>query len=459
MLNKCSLLSILFFAGLLGCHSTPEEASPPNIIFILADDLGWNQLECYGGAPYETPHINRLAESGMRFTQAYSGAAVCSPTRAAIMSGLHPARLHLTDFLKGEDFPDSLLVQPEWQKFLPLETVTIAEVLKQKGYRTAHFGKWHLSKDKRPPISESHNPLNQGFDEQLITYKPTNKTDPEDDPHNVDTITNRAIAFLHRNRDSTFFLYLSHNAIHAPIMESAARVQHWAADSTMEKMGVDPMIAAMTSRLDEGVGSVLKTLKELGLEEETIVIFYSDNGGKSDYATQKPFRAGKGWLYEGGIRVPLIIRWPGKVEPGTTNPQMITSVDFYPTLSAIAGQNKPDANADGQNFLPLLFSDSAALKERNLYWHYPHYHKGSGMVPASAIRSGDYKLIEWHQKALLGKQGALALYNVTDDPGETNNLADEAPERTTELYNQLKQWRKEVGAQMPVVRSKTIEPK
>lgn len=440
--------------SMTGCQEPANEPSPPNIVFILADDLGWSQLGCYGGMAYRTPSIDQLATEGMRFTQAYAGAAVCSPTRAAILSGQHPARLHLTDFLKGEAFPDSLLVQPQWQKFLPLEIQTIAEVLQEAGYRTAHFGKWHLSKDKRPPESISHNPLQQGFEEELITYKPDAGTDSEGDPHNVDTITTRAVEFLRRNRDSTFFLFLSHNAIHDPIMESAHRVEAFARDSTLLKYKVDPVIAAMTQRLDSGVGRVLQTLKELELEQETLVIFYSDNGGKDTYATQKPFRAGKGWLYEGGIRVPLIVRWPERIQAGTTNEQLITSVDLYPTLTALAGAQTSHQVQDGHSLLPILLSDTALIPERPLFWHYPHYHRGSGMRPASAVRSGPYKLIEWHQKYMLNQPGALELYDLRNDPGEARNLADTLPEVKTRLHNQLKDWRSSVGAQMPSVRPK-----
>lgn len=451
---RWTFLGFLALLAITGCQSPDAQSKPPNIVFILADDLGWSQLGCYGGAAYRTPNIDQLAAEGIRFTQAYAAAAVCSPTRAAIMSGKHPARLHLTDFLKGEAFPDSLLEQPDWQQFLPLEVQTLAETLRQSGYRTAHFGKWHLSKDKRPPESESHNPLQQGFDEQLITYKPGAETDAEGDPHNVDTITTRAVEFLKRNRDSTFFLYLSHNAIHDPIMESAGRVERFAKDRTQERHDVDPVIAAMTERLDDGVGTILRTLAELELEKETLVIFYSDNGGKSTYAAQAPFRAGKGWLYEGGIRVPLILRWPGKIAEGSTTDEFMTSVDLYPTLAAVAETPVDHLELDGRNLLPLLMGNTDSLESRPLFWHYPHYHRGSGMRPASAVRSGRYKLIEWHQRALLGQAGALELYDLKNDPGESQNLADSLPEIKEKLYTQLKNWRTEVGAQLPSGRQK-----
>jgi len=219
---------IAFGLFLFSCaDDLPQDEGSPNIIIVLADDLGWNQLGCYGG-PYQTPNIDNLAKEGMRFTNAYTAAAVCSPTRAALMTGKYPARIRLTDFIKGGTFRDSLLRQPEWQKFLPLEEITIAEIFREYGYRTATFGKWHLSREKKPPESEAYNPKMQGFDESLITYKPVrNQTDPEHDPHNVDSITDRSVRFLEENKNQPFLLVVSHNAIHAPVMESRDRINRF----------------------------------------------------------------------------------------------------------------------------------------------------------------------------------------------------------------------------------------
>ncbi len=437
---------ILVFIITGACQNQPE-SKDPNIILILADDLGWSQLGCYGG-PYKTPHIDQLAEEGLRFTNAYSAAAVCSPTRAALMTGKYPARLHLTDFIKGQDFPDSLLNQPDWQKFLPLEEVTVAEVLKPDGYRTACFGKWHLSQEKTPPESEPYNPDKQGFDEYMVTYKPQkNITDPEHDPHNVDSITNRSIRFLEENANSKFFLYISHNAIHDPVMESRARISTFEGDPELQEREVWPVLAAMVNRLDDGVDKILRKVDDLGLRENTVVVFYSDNGGRDRYASQDPLRKGKGWLYEGGIRVPLIIRWPLHVKPGSMSSHMLSSIDFMPTLAAIAGSEVSEP-IDGVSFLPQLLG-APGDTSRLLYWHYPHYHGGSGMVPAGAVRKGNYKLIEWYQASLTGKAGAIELYDLDVDISETVNLIDSLPDIAESLEGELGDWRADVNAQMP----------
>ena len=428
-----------------------ERQQTPNIVFILADDLGWNQLGCYGG-PYNTPNIDGLAMQGMRFTQAYASAAVCSPTRAAILTGKYPARLHITDFIKGREFPDSLLRQPRWKPYLDLEEVTLAEILQGSGYKTAVFGKWHLSKEKRPPASLPFNPDKQGFQETLITYKPhSDYTDPEHDPHNVDSITNRSLDFIERNVDNPFFLYISHNAIHDPVMESKERSEKYVDNSALKEYGIRPQLAAMIERLDKGVGKVLKKIDQLGLYENTIVLFYSDNGGKEAYASQRPFKKGKGWLYEGGIRVPLIIRYPGKTKANSQSDQMLSAIDILPTLLTFVNTGKPRNNVDGESFADQLLG-AVSNNEKNIYWHYPHYHRGSGMKPASAMRSGKFKLIEWHEQLLTGDSKAYELFNLDIDPGEHNDLVALEPEIFMALKAKLQQWKKEVGAQMPELR-------
>ena len=442
------LILLLFTACKL---SREEQRRPPNIVFILADDLGWNQLGCYGG-PYTTPNIDRLAAQGMKFTQAYASAPVCSPTRAAILTGKYPARLHITDFIKGQQFPDSLLRQPQWQKYLPLEEVTLAEILKENGYRTASFGKWHLSQEKKPPKSLPLNPDKQGFQETLITYKPhSTNTDPEHDPHNVDSITARALDFLKKNANDPFFLYISHNAIHDPVMESGKRSVKYLGDKALNDYKILPQLAAMIERLDEGVGNVLKSIDQLGLNENTVVVFYSDNGGKASYASQRPFKKGKGWLYEGGIRVPLIIRYPNVVKAGSLSKQMLSSVDLLPTLLALVNISRPESSIDGVSFADQLLG-APADNARVMYWHYPHYHRGSGMKPASALREGRYKLIEWHEELLTGGRKAYELFDLENDPGEQVDLKGSKPEILRRLKEKLGQWKIEVGAQMPEVK-------
>ena len=422
----------------------------PNVVFVLADDLGWSQTGAYGGAAYRTPNIDRLASEGLRFTNAYSAAAVCSPTRAALMSGQYPARLHLTDHIRGSNPVGKPLRQPDWHKRLDLEIVTLAEVFKRNGYRTAHFGKWHLSQDKRPPDSLQFNPDKQGFDEVLVTYKPiVGESDPEVDPHNVQRITDHAVRFLEEHGDEPFFLYLPHNSIHEPIIESRRRTASYEGRALIEKLEILPALAAIVERLDDGVGQLLAKIDELGLRRTTMVVFYSDNGGKETYARQDPLRSGKGWLYEGGIRVPLIVRWPGRVEPGTTTDHLLSTVDFLPTFLEILGDPETPAGLDGESFLDILKGGQAGLG-RTLYWHYPHYHRGSGMPPAGAIRQGHYKLIEWFEGSIAGRDTDFELFDLESDISETKNLSSSRPELAARLRADLVAWRERVGAQMPV---------
>ena len=430
----------------------------PNIVFILADDLGWSQVGAYGNDAYRTPNIDRLASEGLRFTNAYSAAAVCSPTRAALMSGKHPAKLRLTDFIRGSNPEGKPLTQPDWHKRLDLEITTLAEVFRRNGYRTAHFGKWHLSQDKRPPDSLPFNPDRQGFDEILVTYKPVvGESDAEVDPHNVQRITDHAIRFLEDRGDEPFFLYLPHNSIHDPVMESRERIQRHEGKARLEELEIMPTLAAMVERLDNGVGQVLEKIDDLGLRDRTMVVFYSDNGGKETYARQDPLRAGKGWLYEGGIRVPLVVRWPGRVMPGTTTDHLLTTVDFFPTFLDILGDPDASEDLDGESFLDVLAGGQADVS-RTLYWHYPHYHLGSGMPPAGAIRQGRYKLVEWYEGSIAGHGVAFELFDLDADIFETRNLAGSEPETARRLKADLASWRARVGAQMPVAAKQSAIP-
>ena len=425
----------------------PKSQSRPNILFILADDLGWSQLGCYGSDFYETPNIDRLATEGMRFTDAYAACPVCSPTRASIMTGKYPARLHLTDFISGGSFPAERLKQPKWQKYLPLEEVTIAEVLKTAGYKTASFGKWHLSIAKQPPESEQYNPDKQGFDESIITYKPAGNQDPDKDAHNVKIITEKSMEFIDKNKDRSFFLYVTHNTIHAPVLGKKKLV-----DKYRNKAGADlpqnnPVVAAMIEELDNSVGVLLQKLNELKIADKTIVIFFSDNGGLESSAKQTPLRSGKANLYEGGVREPLIVRWPGVTKPGSICSEPVISVDFFPTFVDILGmQNKVKNPIDGVSLVPLL-RRNGPLKRKAIYWHYPHYHSSS-IGPGGAIRCGDYKLIEWYDETICGQGNKFELYNLKDEIGEQNNLAKKMPQKTKELSKMLANWRRKVNAQI-----------
>lgn len=449
--NSFLLISVALF--FINC-TVENEKIPPNFVFILADDLGYSQLGCYGSDYYQTPNIDKLANEGMRFTNAYAACPVCSPTRASIMTGKYPARLHLTDFIAGNNNDNYPLSQPDWQKFLPLEEITFAEILKESGYNTALFGKWHLSKEKMPPGSLPFNPDKQGFDESFVTHKPSGNMiqlwqDAEIDAHNVDTITSLAIDFLERNKTNPFFLFVSHNTIHDPLKEKAETIQKYKNFKGSEEPENHPVIAAMIERLDNSCGTIFNKIKELGLEENTVVIFFSDNGGKDTYAAQTPLRAGKGWLYEGGIREPLIVKWKNKVSPGTVSEALISSIDFLPTFLEMAENKNIPKNIDGKSFLPALKQPKASI-HKNIFWHYPHYH-GSGMIPAGAVRSGKYKLIEWYEPTFLNQEKPFELFDLNNDIGETTNLADSLPDKAAELKKLLENWRIEVGAQMPVI--------
>jgi len=429
-------------------RAAAEPADKPNIVFVLVDDLGWHQLGCYGSSFYETPNIDRLAREGMKFTNAYAASPVCSPTRASIMTGKYPARLHLTDYIPGQAPDDRKLLTPEWTKQLPLEELTIAESLRDAGYATGHFGKWHLNVDKKYRLGRPGDPGSQGFDDVLTTHKPGagSESKYENDWHHVREITERAIAFIAKNKQKPFFCYVAHNTIHAPEIERETLIRKYEKKPGATVGGRNnPRQAAMLETLDKSVGTVLSTIRELNLERSTVVVFFSDNGQKGT-KTGRPFRGCKGDLYEGGIRVPLIIRWPGVVEPGSVCKEVVISVDFFPTLNEIAGAVRDVATTDGISLVPLLKDPDSALDRDAVYWHYPHYHS-LGLGPQGAIRAGRYKLIEWYERSAYGEPGALELYDLELDPSEQNNLANSMPDLASKLSEQLRAWRKHVGAQ------------
>jgi len=418
----------------------------PNVVFILADDLGRGQVGCSGNPFYQTPNIDRLAREGMRFTDAYAACPVCSPTRASIMTGKYPARLHITDFIAGGNFPYERLRQPDWQKFLPLEEFTIAELFKKCGYVTASFGKWHLSIAKLPPASAPYDPDKQGFDDTFICEKPPSKQDPQSDAHHVEEITQRSLAFLDKHRDEPFFLLMAHNSIHAPIMSKARLVEKHKARPGAGRPENNPVIAAMMEEMDDSVGRVLRKLEELKLADNTLVIFFSDNGGLEADAKQTPFRSGKANLYEGGIRVPLIVRWPDVVKPENTCNEPVMSTDFFATFRDILRvRDAGKGPIDGVSLLPLL-TRTDSVNRPAIYWHYPHYH-GSGLGPCGAVRAGDLKLIEWFDESIHADRRRLELYNLKDDPGEQNNLAAKSPAKAEQMRRMLELWRRDVGAQ------------
>jgi arylsulfatase A-like enzyme len=467
------VIACFFFIALSG-WIVPAAAQPhptpikPNVVFILADDLGWADLGCYGSTFYETPHLDRLAMQGMRFTDAYAASPVCSPTRAAIMTGKHPARLHLTDWLTGRpDRPDQKLNRPQFQKRLPLEEVTIAEALKDAGYRTAFIGKWHLGENR------AHWPEQQGFDVNIgghgkghppsyfSPYGITNLADGPKGEHLDDRLTAEAMRFIEHAGNKPFLLYLSHYAVHTPLQAKLEVIEKYKAKAAaLGDVGAEfqsdhgrpvrqvqnhPVYAAMVESLDTGVGRLLDKLDELGLATNTIVIFTSDNGGLSTAegspTSNLPLRAGKGWAYEGGVRVPLIIRGPGVAKPGSVSPEPTTSTDFYPTILELLGlPPRSSQHMDGRSLVAAL--KGSALPERPLFWHYPHY-SNQGGDPHGAVRVGEFKLIEWYEDM------NVELYNLRNDSGERNDLAKSQPELVINLTKRLHDWRRQVNAQMP----------
>jgi len=447
---------------LISCNKS-REIVPPNVVMIIADDLGWSQIGCYGSSFYKTPNIDKLAKSGIKFTNAYSAASICSPTRAAIMTGKYPARLDLTDFIPGNTPKNKPLLTPEdWQKYLPLKELTIAEKMESSGYSTGFYGKWHLSKEKLPPESLSHNPKMQGFKESFVTYKPSGNLIQQwqmenKDFHNVDTITKSGLEFLDQNQKSPFLLILSHNTIHDPLIESEKLINKYENKIHSDKGENNPIIGAMIETLDKSVGEIINKLKILDLFDNTLLIFCSDNGGKHKHALQTPFKKGKGWLYEGGIRVPLIISWPKKIKKPFISHLMTSSIDFLPTILKVTNSNLDSKNEHDGIDISSIFSNQTKLINRDeLFWHYPHYHNGSGMKPASAIRWKNYKLIEWHEATLLNKDNQIELYDLTVDPGESNNLSSKIPDIAIQMRNKLRDWINEVDAKMPQVNEAQI---
>jgi arylsulfatase A len=420
-----------------GCAASRSFAQQrkPNIVFILLDDMGWSDLPCYGNAFHETPNINRLAKQGMRFTDAYAGCPVCSPTRASILSGQYPARVGITDFIPGHWRPyEKLRVPTNRTQYLPFEIVTIAEVLRAVGYATGHIGKWHLGE-------ADHGPQTQGFD--FVRLGGQNRTDKQ-----VTTFTDSAIEFIEVNSARPFFLYLAHHTVHIPLEAPQDLVEKYEKKPKPPTGVNNPVYAAMVEHVDTHVGRVLAKLDELSLSDDTIVIFFSDNGGLRQMytgegpivTTNAPLRDEKGTLYEGGVRDPLIVRWPGVVRPGSICRTPVISVDFYPTLLEIAGTERPAGQVlDGESLIPLL-RQRGQFKDRALYWHYPHYHHST---PAGAIREGDWKLIEFFEN------GLSQLYDLRDDLGEQTDLSAVFPRKALELQIKLARWRRSVGAAMP----------
>jgi arylsulfatase A len=422
-----------------------------NVIVILADDLGWTDLGCFGSDLHRTPHLDRLAREGMRFTHGYSACTVCSPTRAALMTGKYPARLHITDWIPGHKRANAMLKVPDWQMFLPRQEVTVATALKGAGYATAHIGKWHLG-NKQQGYPDQH-----GFDLNLAgceqgqppsyfsPYKIPTLTNGPDGEYLTDREAAEAVRFLEANRDRPFFLYLPLHAVHTPLQARKDVIEAYQKRIQPGMRHTNATYAAMVEGLDDAVGRILDRLRQLKLEERTVVVFTSDNGGLvlRGITNNSPLRAGKGSVYEGGVRVPWIVRWPGVTPPGSVCEEPIITPDLYPTLLEIAqakGDRKHNQAVDGLSLVPLLTDPKGRLPREALYWHYPHYHPG-GATPYAAVRQRDWKLIELYE------EDRVELYNLKDDPGEKTNLAAKESERVKSLRDRLHTWQRQVGAQ------------
>ena len=443
----------------LGLWAVPASAAAkPNVVFILADDLGWTDLGCQGSKYYETPHIDRLAQRGLRFTSAYSCGPNCQPTRAALMSGQYGPRTGVYTVGGTDRFDTSRrpLIPIENVQQLPLSKRTLGEAMKRAGYATGLFGKWHLGQQGQ------YHPSKRGYDRAITSmglhfdFVTQPRVESPRGVYLADWLTDQALEFIESNRSRPFFLELHHFAVHSPHQAKPDLIKRF-----QGKPGVgghhDPRYAAMIASLDESVGRVVAKLDELQLAEKTLLIFTSDNGGVGGYVAagvkagegitdNAPLRGGKGMLYEGGVRVPWIATWPGTIRPGTTD-EPINSVDLFPTLLDLAGATLPEGSLlDGTSLLPLL--EGKPLRGRKpLFWHFPGY-LGSGKdvwrtTPAGAVRAGDWKLIEFFE------DGRMELYDLGNDLGERNNLADRLPSKRDELHALLADWRAGVEAPMP----------
>lgn len=453
--RRLASLALIGVLALLGCpQPSAAQTKHPNVILILIDDLGWTDLGCQGSKFYGTPHIDALAASGMRFTHGYSACTVCSPTRAAVLTGMYSARLHITDWIEGHKRPFAKLNVPDWTMHLPHETLTMAEAFRASGYATCHVGKWHLG-------GEEFWPTTQGFDQNIggnhrgqppsyfFPYERDNIKLPglaegQEGEYLTDRLTEEAIRFITASQDRPFFLYLPHYTVHTPLAAKPVLVAKYRAKA--ERMPDQPhtnaVYAAMIESLDGGIGKLLAALDRLKLRDSTIVIFTSDNGGLMSSTSNVPLRVGKGSAYEGGVRVPLFVSYPPVIMAGSKSDVPAMSIDLLPTLVELCGLDLAKAPAwDGVSLAPIL-KRSGSFQREALYWHYPHYHPG-GATPYGAIRAGSYRLVEFYEDS------KVELYNLKDDVGETTDLSAAQPTKRDELLAKLRSWRKEVGAQMP----------
>ena len=473
--SRCRFASLILICGLIfGYASAAEEPVKLNFLVILVDDMGWTGLSGYGSDLHKTPHIDQLADGAMKFTNAYASASICTPTRAALMTGKYPARLNMTIWHEATRTPpqNRKLVPPVVEGNLPHSEVTIAEVLQDAGYKTGHIGKWHLG-------AATHYPETQGFDytfggsfwgapgtfyfpyrgywgsgqRRHPRYVPgIDASESREGEHLTDRLTDEALGFIEQASGDPFFLYMSYYTVHTPI-EGKPEIASRYEDNI--RSGMDHQnahYAAMHESLDDNVGRLLQKLEDENIADNTVVILTSDNGGFiNNYQGQvvtsnTPLRSGKGSLYEGGIRVPLIIRWPGVTNSGSQSNELVHTADFYPTILELAGLDGNEVHnktVDGISLVSALKRPASTFERDTLYWHYPHYYQTTS--PVSSIRQGKWKLLEFFE------DNRLELYNLETDLGETQNLAFENPQLANDLRQKLQNWRIEMEAQMPVI--------
>ena len=450
---RLSLLLLVFAFGPLPLRAQEK----PNIIFILADDLGYKDLGCYGNPFNETPVLDQMARDGMLFTQAYAHPA-CSPSRAALMTGKHPARLHITTALGlNRQDPQSPVIPPKLVKHLPASELTLAEILKRNGYSTGMVGKWHLGHGKQT------GPAGQGFDYERVISKnaldyynysitSNGKTLFEDDGsvYLTDKLTDYALDFI-RSQGSArpFFLYLAYSAPHLFIIPKADKVSKYMRKCKRFEGKYNPYYATMIESMDEGIGRVFDALKQQGLLDDTLVIFMSDNGGvgmaQIAYrpTTIEPLRKWKGHVYEGGVRVPLLTYWKNKIKAGSKNNNCVVINDFLPTIMELIGDASFPADLDGKSFLSVLHDPQGEFERGPTYFHFPHF-SGQGGRPAGAVRNGKWKLVKSYET------GNTELFNLDEDISESNDLTLLHPEVARRLHDMLQQWQTGIGASMPV---------
>jgi len=457
------LTSILVLSSGLIARNSGKEAKP-NFLFLLVDDLGWADLACYGSTFHETPHLDRLAREGVRFTDAYTAASICSPTRASLMTGKHPVRVNITDWIPGSSGKGRKLRTPLDDHHLALEEVTIAEALREGGYSTFYTGKWHLG-------GAQFSPDKQGFEQYYDPHENPSKGSPGSGTttgrkHGTIDLTRETKKFITERRNAPFLAFLSYYDIHTPIIPEDKYHAHYRDKAA--QLGPSPTairehdgrsrprqdnaaLATMVQSVDDSVGSLVTHLASLGILENTYIFFFSDNGGLATKhgmgpGCNLPLRASKGWLYEGGIRVPLIVRMPDRRNAGLEPNTPVVSTDIYPTLLSLAGLPlRPEQHRDGQSFVGLMNGTGRDSAPRKLYWHYPHYH-GSMWTPGAAIRKGDWKLIQFYHF------DKLELYDLRKDLGESTDLSAAHPEVTQTLLTELLKWQEKLGASIPVVR-------